>query len=137
MTVVPPILDSNVFLRHLLQDHPDHSPRATAYIGRIERGEEEAHVGVTVVFETVFTLERFYRQPRSVIRDAVLPLIRLEGIVLPGKRLFDRVFDLYVGSSLSWADAYHAALAERLTGGRIVSFDRGYDRIPGLHRVEP
>ena len=135
--VGPPVLDTNVVLRHLRQDHPDHSPRATDYFDRIERDELEVRVAETVVFETVFTLERVYPEPRSVIRDAVLPLLELDGILLPGKRLLRRTFALYVGSSLSFADAYHAALAERLAGGEIVSFDRGFDRIPGLRRVEP
>jgi predicted nucleic acid-binding protein len=91
----------------------------------------------TVVFETVFTLQSFYRQPRTAIRDSLLPLINLEGIVLPGKRLVGRAFDLYVSTNLSFADAYHAAFAERLRSRQIVSFDRGFDRVPGLQRIEP
>jgi predicted nucleic acid-binding protein len=27
-----PFLDTNILLRHLSQDHPDHSPRATALL---------------------------------------------------------------------------------------------------------
>jgi predicted nucleic acid-binding protein len=27
-----PFFDANILLRHLLQGHPDHSPRATAFI---------------------------------------------------------------------------------------------------------
>jgi predicted nucleic acid-binding protein len=132
----PPVLDTNVVLRHLRQDHPDPSARASAYFARIERGEIEVRLVATVIFETVFTLERVYRQSRPAIRDGVLPLFELEGIVLAGKRLLRRAFALYVGTSLSFADAYHAALAEQFAGGEIVSFDRGLDRVPSLRRVE-
>ena len=58
-------LDTNVILRHLLQDHPNHSQRATTYFTLIERGEIQARTTDTVVFETVFTLERTYRVPRD------------------------------------------------------------------------
>jgi predicted nucleic acid-binding protein len=64
-----PFLDTNVLLRHFLDDHADHSPRATAYLQRI--------------------------------------------------------------------DAYFAALMEQLKLTEIVSFDRDFDRVPGLTRVEP
>jgi hypothetical protein len=37
-----------------------------------------------VIFETVFTLQRVYRQ--AAIGDALLPLLELPGIMLPGKR---------------------------------------------------
>jgi predicted nucleic acid-binding protein len=132
-----PFLDTNIFLRHLRQDHPDHSPRATAYLARIEAGQTRARTADTVVFEAVFTLQKLYGQPRAAIRDALLPLIELPGIVLPGKRRLRRAFDLYVQANVSFADAYHATLVESLDLAEIISFDQGLDRIPGLTRTEP
>lgn len=134
---IPPLLDTNVLLRHVLQDHPEHSPRATAYLHRIERGELEVLLTDTVVFETVFTLERLYRQHRSDIRDNLLPLIALPGIALPGKQRLHPIFDLYVTTNLSFADVDHAVLALTRGSGAIVSFDRGFDRVPGIRRTEP
>ncbi len=132
-----PFLDTNVFLRHLLEDHPDQSPRATAYLLSIERGEVTVRISEIVVFETVFTLQRRYGKPRANIRDAVLALLELPGILLPGKRRLRRVFDLYVDRNLSFADAYHALFMERLGLTQVVSFDEDFDRIPGLDRVMP
>jgi predicted nucleic acid-binding protein len=130
-------LDTNILLRHLLGDHPEQSPRATAYFHRIEGGELKARVSDTVIFETVFTLQHHYRQPKAKIREALLPLIELPGIVLPGKTRLARVFELYVDQNLPFADAYHAVLMEQLKLVEIVSFDREFDRIKGIRRVEP
>jgi predicted nucleic acid-binding protein len=135
--VAPPFLDTNVFLRHLLQDHPDHSPRATAFLARIEQGEIEVRTADTVIFETVFTLQRQYHHPRTAIQQTVLPLIELPGIGLPGKRRFRRVFELYVTLNLSFADAYHAVLMENEGLDEIVTFDQGFDRLSGVRRTEP
>jgi predicted nucleic acid-binding protein len=132
-----PFLDTNVLLRHLLQDHPQQSARCTAYLARIERGEIKVRTAETVVFEAVFTLQRQYAVPKSEIRDNLLPLLELPGIVLPGKRRLRRVFDLYVDLNLSFIDAYHVALMQRLGLDRIVSFDKGFDRAPGITRLEP
>jgi predicted nucleic acid-binding protein len=131
------LLDTNIILRHLLADHPQHSPRATAFLMRIEQGELRVRTTDTVVFETVFTLQRHYGQPRSAIRDAVLPIIELPGIILPGKRRYRSIFDIYVNDNLSFADAYHAVLVRGLRLDGIVSFDRGFDRLPDITRVEP
>jgi predicted nucleic acid-binding protein len=131
-----PFLDTNVILRHLLKDSPQQSARSTAYLRRIEGGEITARIADTVVFETVFTLQRQYKVPRSDIRDAVLPLIELPGIVLPGKRRLREVFDLYVDLNVSFVDAYHAVLMRRLGLTEIISFDRGIDRISGIQRTE-
>lgn len=129
-----PYLDTNIFLRHLLQDHP--SPKATAYLARIEQGELHAHTADTVIFETVFTLQRGYRHPKAKIREAVLPLIELPGILRPGKRRYRKVFDLYVDLNLPFADAYHAVLIERLKLDGIATFDKEFDRVPRIRRIE-
>jgi predicted nucleic acid-binding protein len=130
-------LDTNIFLRHLLQDHPDHSPRASAFLSRIERGEVKVRTSDTVIFETVFTLQKGYRQPKAAIRDALLPLIELPGIVLPRKRRYRKVFSLYVEGNLPFADAYHAVLMEQLNLTEIVTFDTDFDHIEGITRRQP
>jgi predicted nucleic acid-binding protein len=132
-----PFLDTNIILRHLLGDHPDQSPRTTAYMVRIERGEVRVRVADTVIFEAVFTLERTYRQPKARIREGLLALLELPGIILPGQRRMRRAFDLYVDLNLPFADAYHAVLVESLHLTEMVSFDHHFDRVPGLRRVEP
>lgn len=135
--MAPSFLDSNIILRHLLGDHPEQSPRATAYLRRVEDGEIRVRTADTVVFEVVFTLQRQYRQPKSKIREAVLPLFELPGIVLPGKRRFRKVFDLYVDLNISFADAYHAVLMWQSKLSQIVSFDKEFDCVSGIQRVEP
>jgi predicted nucleic acid-binding protein len=130
-------LDTNIFLRHLCQDHPEFFSRATAYLARIERGELKVRTADTVIFETVFTLERLYRQPKAAIRDAFLALVELPSIVLPGKRRLRKVFDVYVDYHISFADAYHAVLMEQLKLTEMVSFDRDFDKLPAIQRVEP
>src|SRR5919106_4250299 len=107
-------LDTNILLRHLLQDDPDQSPRASDFLKRIEEGSVKVRTSDTVIFETVFTLQKAYRQPKKAIGDALLPLIELPGIVLPGKRRYHKVFSLYVEGNLPFADAYHAMLMEQL-----------------------
>ncbi len=90
-----------------------------------------------MIFETVFTLQRVYKQSKEAIGDAFLPLIELPGIVLPGKRRFRRVFAYYIQKNISFADAYHAVLMESLRLREIVSFDRDFNRIETVERVEP
>ncbi len=132
-----PFLDTNILLRHLLDDEPVQSARATACLMRVERGELTVRTSDLVIFETVVTLQRTYRRSKSEIRDVLLALLELPGIVLPGKRDYRRVFDLYVGGNLPFADANHIVLMQRLGLDEIVSFDRDFDSIPGIRRVAP
>jgi predicted nucleic acid-binding protein len=105
---------------------------------RIRAGQLAVRTTATVVFETVFTLQSFYRVPRSVIRQSLGPLLALPGVRLRGKRRLRRAFDLYVSMRrLSFADCYHVAYMESQGLTELVSFDRGFDRIPTITRKEP
>lgn len=133
----PAFVDTNIFLRHLLADEPRQSPRATAFFTRLERGELTARTSDIVIFETVFTLQRSYGLPKPAIRDAVLALLELPGLLLPGKRRFRRVFDLFVDRNLPFVDAYHIVLMQQLGLDEIVSFDMDFEHIEGLRRIAP
>src|SRR5215207_4230407 len=109
-----PLLDTNILLRHLLADHPIHSPKATAYLARIEEGEFRVRTTETVVFETVYTLQKLYKHSKSAIRDALLPLLEMPGIILPNKRRLRDTFELYVTLNLPLADAYHVVVMRQL-----------------------
>lgn len=128
-------LDTNVLLRHLLQDDSRQSPRATVFLKAIEDGTVAVATSDTVIFEAVFLLERHYRRSREHIRDALLPIIELPGVTLRDKRSLTKVFDLYVDRKIPFADAHHAVLMERMGLKQIASFDEDFDKIPGIARI--
>jgi len=132
-----PFLDTNILLRHFTGDHHDHSPRATAYLGRVDQGEIQVQCADTVIFETAYTLEKFYGVPRSLVRDLLTRFIDLPAVTLSGKPRWHRALETFAAQSISVADAYHVALMEDLGLDTIVSLDRDFDRIAGILRVEP
>jgi len=110
---------------------------ATAYFERIEQGELRVRTTEVVIFETVYTLQKLYKRPKVAIRDALLPLLELPGIVLPSKKRLREAFDLYITLNLPFPDAYHVVIMKQLKLTQIVSFDREFDGVPGITRVEP
>ncbi len=132
-------LDTNILLRHLLNDDPIQSPACFALIRAIERGQVTVWITDLVIAEVVFVLSnrRTYNLSRETIRDALLAIIDLPNVKLPRKRLYHRVFDLYTSLPMSFIDAYHAALVERRDPAELYSYDNDFDRVAGLHRLEP
>jgi predicted nucleic acid-binding protein len=129
-------LDTNVLLRHLIHDDPKQSTRATDFLHRIEQGEIQARISELVIFESVFTLERGYRQLKTRIREILLPLISMRGIIIPNKQRWKRVFNFYVDLNLPFADAYHVVVMEELKLTEIATFDTDFDRVPGIKRIK-
>ena len=133
----PRFLDTNILLRYLTRDDEEKAHRALALLLRVERGEEEVVTSPMVVFETIFTLQSYYRLPKERIRERVGDLLSLRSLHVPDKQVFLRALDLYVRHNISFADAYNAASMHQRQMTEIYSWDTDFDKLPGITRVEP
>ena len=138
--MAPQFVDTNIVIRYLTQDNPDQSKRSYQFLQRIQSGQLIATTSESVVVEMVQVLssKALYNLPRPTIRQRLLPILRLRGLRVPQKRRVMRALDLYVAHRfLDFVDALSAAQVEQTQGMRIVSFDRDFDRVPGVVRDEP
>lgn len=132
-----PFIDTNIFLRHLTGEPEDQAQKATAYFEKIEQGELKVVTTLAVMFEVVFTLERYYKRSKSEIRDLVLPLLELPDVKIEGKQSLQKIFSIYIDKNISFIDAYHVVFMEKEGLDQVVSFDRDFDRIDAIKRLEP
>lgn len=134
-------LDTNILLRLIKFDHPDHSSRTLGLFHQLADEEFEGLISMTVVFEIVFVLERTgHRDDRSFIADAIEIVCRAPGVRLLGDELntLRTTISLYrAHPKLSFPDCYHAALALAHCDGEIYTFDKDFGHVPGIARLEP
>ena len=127
------LLDTNVLVRHLTGDPPSQARRATALLA----GDHELLLTDLVLAELVYVLESFYQRPRGEVAEAARSLLALPSIATVDADLLLRSLELYESHRLDYAEAYLAAAAEVWDLDRVVSFDRGLDRVPSIKRVQP
>ena len=132
-------LDANVILRYLTRDNPDHSQRAYAFLQRVETGEIAATTTDAVIAEVVYVLssKALYNVPRAEIQTRLVALLTPKGLRLPAKGVYVRALEVYATTNLDFVDALLVAHVERTKDTTLVSFDRGYDRLPTVRREEP
>lgn len=133
----PRFLDSNILLAFLTRDEEEKAQRALALLLRVEAGEERLETSSLVVFEVVFTLGRRYRMAKDRIREVVGPIVEMRNLHLENKQLFARALDLFVERHVPFADAFNVATLEARGITTIYSWDRDFERFPGVTRLEP
>ncbi len=114
----PISLDTNVVVRLVINDVPDHTAAASALLtGR------SCYVSDVVVAEAVYTLQRIYGLDRSEITRMLLYIFRTSQ-VLYNSRLLDAVFEVYEQrKSLSFVDCY-AAMEAGNRDHELATFDK-------------
>ena len=69
------LVDTNVIVRYLVQDHDKHARAAGKLFDACDRGDVVVVVLPVVLAECVFVLESFYGHPRAAIASALGGLI--------------------------------------------------------------
>ncbi|MDQ3549149.1 MAG: PIN domain-containing protein [Chloroflexota bacterium] len=85
----------------------------------------------------VLTSRTLYDMARVQVSDALTPVIELQSLQIDGKRLYRRIFEFFVSTNVDFIDAFHAARIEQLEPPHLYSFDRHFDRIPSVVRLDP
>lgn len=130
-------LDTNILIRYFTLDDPVKAQAAYQLIRRVERDEERVALTPLVIFEVVFLLERRYRVAKAEIREKIGDFLSLRSVQLTEKSLCRKALEVYVEKNIAYADAYHAVWMQRKGLEEIYSWDREFDRVPELSRVEP
>jgi predicted nucleic acid-binding protein len=131
-------IDTNILLRHLLQDHDDHSPKASALLLEVRRGQQKIFCPATVIFEAIYVLHERAGLPRNKIAWALKNLVELPNFVMSEEQVIIVALDFWTEQSpLDYADCYHLALTKALGLTEIYTFDKKMDRFPGVERIEP
>ncbi len=131
-------VDTNVFVRLLTGDDPEKERRSLALFQRAQRGEIGLVTSESVVAEVVFVLSgATYRVPRPAVATALRPVLINPGLRIDHKRSMMAALDLWEHSNLDFEDCLSVEHVRRAALAGIYSYDRDFDRVPGIVRREP
>lgn len=128
-------LDTNVLVRYLAQDDPEQAARATQVIEEELSEANPGFIGLVVLIETVWVLQRLYQATAEEIRDTVNDLLGSRRILVEHRDVVARALKIAEESSCGLADAVIAASAFAAGCTEILSFDRRAVRA-GMRLVE-
>ncbi len=107
--------------------------RATAFLA----GVDELLLPDLVVAEMVYVLESFYEVPAGRVAELLRSVIAFAPIRTIDPALLLRALEVYEIDRIDFADAYLVASAEAFGVSDIASFDRAFDRVATINRLEP
>jgi predicted nucleic-acid-binding protein len=117
-------LDTNVLVRYLTQDDPDQAALATRVVEKELTEDAPGFIGLVVLVETAWVLQRLYRASAEEIRETVTDLLGSRAIVVENRDVVARALALAKQNSCGFADAIIAASAFNAGCDKVFSFDR-------------
>ena len=122
------VLDSNVILRHLLNDHTELSAKADAVFEPIKDGRRFGLVPEAVFAECIYVLEGPYGAKRDAIAHWLLRFLAYRGLIGDHLLTLRDSLSLYANSNVSFIDAL-ARVTARRNGFELVTFDEDLKKL--------
>ena len=111
------LVDANIVLRYILNDHPELSARAAEVLEK-----HEASLPIEVVCEVVYVLQKVYHVPREQIQVKLGALLDEHLITIEKTEVLRRALSAYCTKNLDIVDAllwaYHS-----VDHHQVVTFD--------------
>jgi predicted nucleic acid-binding protein len=131
------LIDSNVILRYLTKDPPKMAEAALRTLDDAQKGRISLLLTPLTVAEVVWVLESFYGYAKAKIAEIMGQFLFCDGLEVEDLDLIIEALSLYQAKNLDFADAFLAAIALRRGPQGIYSFDKDFNRVAGITRLEP
>ena len=128
------LVDTNLIVRYLVQDHEKHAKAAGRVFEACDRGEVVIVVLPAVLAECAFVLESFYKHPRGDIASALGRLISSPGVEISGATIHLEALDRYRKTKVHFVDCIVAATAAA-ENMPVASFDQDFRKFTDV-RIE-
>lgn len=125
------LIDTNLIVRHLVQDHEDHARMAAQLFAACDRGEVTLVVLPAVLAECVFVLESFYKHRRADVARIMATLMNSPGIELDAKAVHLGALARYGATNMHFVDCVIASTA-MARGLPVATFDAEFKKIRGV-----
>ncbi len=130
-------MDANLIIRYLTDQPPDQAERAARLFDAVAEGTCVLTLEDVILAEVVWTLGSYYRMSKQDIAAALLEMLAPDGIRNADKEALQLALVLFAQKNLDFADALLAARAIQAGQHELYSFDRDFDRVPGVTRRVP
>lgn len=125
------LLDTNLIVRHLVQDHDDHARIAARVFAACDRGEVTLVILPEVLAECVFVLESFYKHRRTDVARVMATLISSPGVELDDKAVHLDALARFGANRIHYVDCVIASTATA-RGLPVATFDTEFKKVRGV-----
>ena len=119
------LVDTNLIVRYLVQDHEKHAQAAGKLFDACDRGDVVIVVLPVVLAECVFVLESFYEHSRGNIASALGTLISSPGVEINEAAIYLDALERYRKTKVHFVDCIIAANASA-KNTPVATFDRDF-----------
>lgn len=121
-------VDTNFFLRFLLDDVPEQASEVQNFLKQAKKEEIRLIVLTPIVFEMNYALYKEYRLPLEVVTRHLGAIVNMPFVEVENREIFQEAILVRLRTDLDFVDCFLSVKA-RAEGGEVLSFDNDFKKL--------
>ncbi|MBA7469012.1 hypothetical protein ES703_92218 [subsurface metagenome] len=130
-------IDTNIFLRYFEREDESTYRKVERLFTEIVNGNIIGISTSLVIAEVIWVLKRFYNWDKEEICNNVELILKTPNIMFNQRSVIVKAINLYKDKNISFIDAYNYSYMKANGVTEIYSFDRDFDKLKDVKRLEP
>ena len=130
-------VDTNIFLRFLARDQEKQYQACRKLFKQAQENKIKLITSSLVIFELIWTLVSYYQESKDQVTEKILSLLELPNLRAENREIFLEALLLWQEKNIDFNDAFNSVWAQKKKINQIYSYDRDFDKLPGIRRSEP
>lgn len=130
-------LDTNIFLRYFLKENELVFRRLEKLFSEIISGNIIGVANAMIIVEVVWVLSRSYKWNKEKICDNIEFILITPNIRFKDKAILVNAVNVYKEKNIGFIDAYNYSYMQYYGVNKIYTFDRDFDELQDVKRLEP
>lgn len=122
------IVDANIILRLLRNDHPTLSPKAHRLFSDAEKRKTSIYLDELIIAEVIWSLTSFYKQTKRETYEQINELLAQDWAINPRKELLLKTLETLKTRNISLVDSWILTLSDKI-GHPLETFDQKLKKI--------
>ena len=128
-------LETSFFIRYFTGDDKRKFKDCVKLLEIVEDGKLRPYTSNIVIFEILFVLTRIYKFSKKEVFEATQKILTLRNLTLIEKTNTKEAIKIFRKFNVKYPDCLIAAQIPK--GAKIVTYDRDFDKIPGVSASDP
>lgn len=130
-------IDTNIFLRYFLKENESVFKRLEKLFYEIISGKITGISNAMIIAEVIWVLDRSYKWNKEKICENVEFILNTPNIRFRERAIIIEAINLFKDKNISFIDAYNYSFIRANGVTEIYSFDRDFDKLKDVKRLEP
>lgn len=130
------LVDSNIIIRFITKDDSKKAEICRQLIER-ELDSENLLLSDMAMAEIIWVLESVYKLKKDEIKEKIEAILNSKGLNFQNKILLSEAIIIYSTYNIDFIDAYQSVLMQQNDIDTVYSYDKDYDKLKNINRIEP